>query len=49
VLQKLVAEAGDSSGTQRKGSVRRLKPLSSSTIKSATENTSLCMIVMCKV
>jgi hypothetical protein len=25
--EKLVAEAGDSSGTQRKGNVRRWKPL----------------------
>jgi hypothetical protein len=27
--EKLVAEAGDSSGTQRKGNVRRWKPLQS--------------------
>jgi hypothetical protein len=41
--EKLLAEAGDNSETQ----VRRWKPLPSSAMK--TENTSLCVIVICKV
>jgi hypothetical protein len=42
---KLVAEARDSSGTKRKGGVHCWKPLPSSTVKTATENTSLCVTV----
>jgi hypothetical protein len=48
-LQKLVAEAGDTSGTQGKGSVRRWKPLLSKVMKTVIDNTSLCVIVICKV
>jgi hypothetical protein len=44
--EKLVAEARDSSGTQRKGNVHRWKPLPSSAVKTVTENTILCMIVI---
>jgi hypothetical protein len=47
--EQLVAEAGYSSGTQRKGNVRRWKPLPSSAVKTVTENTSLCAIVICKL
>jgi hypothetical protein len=35
-LQKLVAEAGDSSETQKKGNVRRWKMLPSSAVKTVT-------------
>jgi hypothetical protein len=48
-LRVVVPEAGDSSGTQKKGNVRRWKPLPSSTVKAVTENTSLYVIVICKV
>jgi hypothetical protein len=47
--EKLVAAAGDSSGNQAKGNVRRWKPLPSSAVKTVTENTSLCVAVICKV
>jgi hypothetical protein len=40
--EKLVAEAGDSSGTQRKA-------LPSSAVKNVTENTGLCVTVICEV
>jgi hypothetical protein len=46
---ELVAEARESSGTQRNGNVRRLKPLPSNGSEDVTENTSLCVIVNCKV
>jgi hypothetical protein len=42
--EKLVSEAGDSSGTQRKGNVCHWKPLPSSAV-----NTGLCVMVICKV
>jgi hypothetical protein len=48
-LSVAVAEAGDSSGTQRKGNTRRWKPLPSRAVKTMTENTSLCVIVIRKV
>jgi hypothetical protein len=48
-LQKLVADRGDSLGTQRMGNVRRWKPLPSSIVKTVTENTSLFETVICKV
>jgi hypothetical protein len=41
---KLVSEAGDSSGTQRKGTIHYWKPLPSSAVKII----SLCVIVICK-
>jgi hypothetical protein len=44
--EKLVAEARDSSGTQRKGNACRWKPLPSNTVKTMTEKTSLCVIVI---
>jgi uncharacterized protein (DUF3084 family) len=47
--EKLIAKGGDSSGTQRKGNIRRWKPLPSSAVKTIIENTSLCVIVICKV
>jgi hypothetical protein len=42
-------EKGDNSGTQRKGNVRSWKTLPSRALKPVTENTSLCVIVICKV
>jgi hypothetical protein len=48
-LRVAVAGAGDSSGTQRKGNVRRWKPLPSNAVKTVTEITSLCVIVICKI
>jgi hypothetical protein len=47
--EKLVAEAGDSSGNHKKGNVRRWKPLPSNAVKTVTENTSLYVMVICKV
>jgi hypothetical protein len=47
--EKLVAEAGDSSGTQRKGNVRRWKPLPSNGSEDVTVDTSVCVTVKCKV
>jgi hypothetical protein len=47
--QNLVAEARDSSGTQRKGNVKRWKPLPSNAVKTVPENTSLCVMVIYKV
>jgi hypothetical protein len=41
-LKVAVAEVRDSSGTQK-------KPLPSRAVKTVTENTSLCVIVICKV
>jgi hypothetical protein len=41
--EKLVAEAGDSSGAQRKENVRLWKQRSSSAVKTVTEITSLCV------
>jgi hypothetical protein len=41
--EKLVAEAGDSSGYQRKGSILHWKALSNN----LTENTGLCVMLMC--
>jgi hypothetical protein len=43
--EKLVAEAGDSSGTQRKGSVLRWKPLPSNGSEDVTMDTSVCVCV----
>jgi hypothetical protein len=48
-LQKLEAEASDSSETRRKGNVCRWKPLPSSTVKTLTEKTTLYVIVICKM
>jgi glycerophosphoryl diester phosphodiesterase len=39
--EKLVAEAGDSLGTQRRRNAHHWKPLPSSTMKTFTENISL--------
>jgi hypothetical protein len=43
--EKLVAEAGDSSGTQRKENVRRWEPLLSSGIEDVTVDISVCVCV----
>jgi hypothetical protein len=40
--EKLVAQAGDSSGTQRKEHVRRWKPLTSNGSEGVTVDTSVC-------
>jgi hypothetical protein len=48
-LRVAVAEARGSSGNQRKRNVRLWKPLPSSAVKTVTDNTSLCMIVICEV
>jgi hypothetical protein len=48
-LRVAVAEAGDSSETQRKGKVCCWKLLPSSAVKTMAENTSLCVIAICKV
>jgi hypothetical protein len=51
--EKLVAEDGDSSGTQKKGSVRRWKPLPNNGSESVTVDTSVsvcvCVIVNFKL
>jgi hypothetical protein len=47
--EKLVAEAGDSSGTQRMGNVLPWKPLLSTSSEDVPVDTSVCMIVNCKV
>jgi hypothetical protein len=44
-----VAKAGDISGTQRKGNVPCWKMLSSRAVKTVTENTTLFVVVICKV
>jgi hypothetical protein len=44
--EKMVAEAGDSSGTQRKGNVRRLKPLPNNDSEDVTVDTRVC-VCMC--
>jgi hypothetical protein len=41
--EKLVAEAGDSSGTQKKGNVRRWKPLPSDGSDDVAVDTSVCV------
>jgi hypothetical protein len=46
---KLVAEVGDHSGPQRKERVRRLKPLPSNDSEDMAVDTSVCVIVNCKV
>jgi hypothetical protein len=48
-LRAAVAEVRDSSGTHRKGNVHCWKPLPSSSVKTVTENTSLCVTMICKV
>jgi hypothetical protein len=48
-LRVAVAQAGDSLETQRKGNVQHRKPLPSSAMKTVTENTNWCVIVICKV
>jgi hypothetical protein len=48
-VEKLVAEAGYSSETQKKCDVRRWKPLLGSAVKTVTENVTLCVIVISKV
>jgi hypothetical protein len=45
LLLELVDEAGDSSGTQRKGKVRRWKPLPSYGSEGVTVDTSVCVCV----
>jgi hypothetical protein len=46
--EKLVAEAGDLSGTQRKGNFRRWKPLPSNDSEDVTLDTSVCVCVYVK-
>jgi hypothetical protein len=45
--EKLVAEAADISGSQRKGNVRRWKPLPSNGSEDVTVDTSVRVIVKC--
>jgi hypothetical protein len=45
----LVAEDGDSSGTQSLGNVRRWKPLPSKGSEDVTVDNSVCVTVNCKV
>jgi hypothetical protein len=45
-MQKLIAEAGNSSLTEKKGNVRRWKPLPSNDSENVTVDTSLCVIVI---
>jgi hypothetical protein len=40
--EKLVAEAGDRSGTHRKGNVRSWKPIPSNSSEDVTVETSVC-------
>jgi hypothetical protein len=47
--EKLVAEVGDSSATQRKGNVCCWKPLTSNSSEDVTVDTSVYVIVYCKV
>jgi hypothetical protein len=47
--EKLVADVGDSSGTQGKGNVRHLKPLPSNGSEDVTVDTSVFVIVNCKM
>jgi hypothetical protein len=47
--EKLVAEVGGSSGIQRKGNIHRWKPLPSNDSEDMTVDTSVCVIVTCKV
>jgi hypothetical protein len=44
----VVTEAGDISGTQRKGNVRRWKPLPSNDSEDVTVDTTVCVMVKCK-
>jgi hypothetical protein len=48
-LRVAVAEVEDSSRTQRKRNVHCWKPLPSSTVKTVTETTGRCVIVISKV
>jgi hypothetical protein len=43
--EKLLSEAGDSSGTQRKGNVRSWKPIPSNGSADVTVDTSVCVCV----
>jgi hypothetical protein len=43
--ENLEDEAGDSSGTQRKGNIRRWKPLPSKGIEDVTVDTCVCVCV----
>jgi hypothetical protein len=45
-LRVAVTEVEDSSGIQGKGNARRWKPLPSSAVKTVTQNTSMCVIVI---
>jgi hypothetical protein len=47
--EKLVAEAGDSSGTQRKGNVRRCSRYQATASEDVTVDTSVCITVNCNV
>jgi hypothetical protein len=46
--EKPVTEAGDSLGTQRKGNLHCWKMLPNKAVKTLTEKTSLCVIVICR-
>jgi hypothetical protein len=47
--EKLVTEAGESSGTQRKGNVRRWKPLPSNGSEDVNVDNSVCVCVCVSV
>jgi hypothetical protein len=47
--EKLVAEAGNSSGIRRKGNVHHWKPPPSNDSEDMTVDNSVCIIVTCKV
>jgi hypothetical protein len=48
-LRVSVAEAGGSSGTQRKENVHPWKTLPSRALQTMTKNINLCVILICKV
>jgi hypothetical protein len=45
----MVAEAWESSGTQRKRNVKNLKPLTSNGSEDVTVDTGVCIIMNCKI
>jgi hypothetical protein len=47
--EKPIAEAGDTSGTQRNGNVRRWQPLPTNGSEDVTMDTSVCVVVNCKL
>jgi hypothetical protein len=47
--EKLVADAGDSSGTERKGNARCCKPLPNNGSEDVTVDADVCVTLNCKV